>query len=45
MFKCSVCEKEFEDDSVNTCNCGGGVVFANDQDHFDWMNEYDSDGF
>jgi hypothetical protein len=47
MYKCSNCEKEFDPNKhiPNTCKCGGGIVIADDQYHFDWMTEYDSDGF
>ena len=47
MYKCCSCGKIFPDDKEipDTCSCGGGVVYANDQIHFDWMCEYDSDGF
>jgi hypothetical protein len=47
MYKCCSCGKEFDPNKYvpDTCECGGGVVEARDQNHFDWMSEYDSDGF
>jgi hypothetical protein len=47
MYKCCSCGKEFDPNRYvpDTCKCGGGVVEASDQNHFDWMSEYDSDGF